>query len=269
MKMPIRPLLFFLIFLCMLVAGVAAAPTVAGLSSAAADTSGTPPQDAPAFIAEAKAAVAGSNWTSVLLITTRGLAWYPDNADLLCLQGYSLRKMGQFQKSVDTVSRAIPLDPTAVRYANRGYGYLALGNNTAALADAETGISLDANYTANYAVKALALSGMGRHAEALVAVDTALAQAPDSAHYWHVKGNVLSAQGDCPGAITALEKSAELDAEYVLPYPGFGSAGEDLAAENASCDQPHAAATTAKSPSGWWIAVAGIAGAVMAIAIQR
>ncbi len=263
MKMPIRSLIFSLLSFCMLVAAVAAAPAVAGLSSAAADTSGTPPQDAPAFIAEAKAAVAESNWTHSLTVTTRGLAWYPDNADLLCLQGYSLRKMGQYQRSVDIVSKAIPLDPKAVRYANRGYGYLALKNYSAALNDAETGISLDANYTANHAVKALALNGMDRHAEALAAADAALFQVPGSAHYWHVKGMVLAAQGDCSGAATAFEKSTLLDAEYVLPYPGFGSASENLAAVKTDCGKPRAAATTAKSPLGW-IAVVGIGVAVIA-----
>ncbi len=268
MNMPARQLIFSLLSLCMLVAAVAAAPAVAGLSSAAADTSGVPPQDAPAYIAEARAAVAGSNWTSVLVITTRGLAWYPDNTELLGLQGYSLRKMGQFQRSVDTVSRAIALDPTAVRYAIRGYGYLALGNNAAALADAETGISLDANYTANYAVKALALSGMGRHAEALAAADAALAQVPDSAHYWQVKGRVFAAEGDCAGAAAALEKSTLLDAEYVLPYPGFGTAGENLAAVRAGCGKPRTAATTAKSPLGW-IAAVGLAGAIITYRIRR
>ena len=264
MRLSIRPLLFILLVLCMLVASVAAAPAVAGLSSAAADTSGVPPQDAPAYITEAKAAVAGSNWTSVLLITTRGLAWYPENADLLCLQGYSLRKMGQFQKSVDTVSRAIPLDAKAVRYANRGYGYLALGNYSAALADAETGISLDMNYTANHAVKALALNGLGRHAEALAAADAALLQVPDSAHYWHVKGVVLATQGDCTGAAAALERSADLDPAYVLPWPGFGTAEEKLASVKTRCGTTPPGTTPAKSSLGW-IAVAGAAGAVIAL----
>lgn len=268
MKLPAR--LFALIFLALtlLIGAAAAAPADAGVSAAAADTSGPPPQDAPAYIAEAKTAAAGSNWTSVLLITTRGLAWYPDNADLLCLQGYSYRKMGQFQKSVDIVSKAIPVDPKAVRYANRGYGYLALGNYSAALADADTGISLDANYTANYAVKALADSSLGRNADALAAIDTALVQVPDSAHYWHVKGIVLAAQGDCSGAAMALEKSVELDPAYVLPWPGFGTAEEKLASVKARCSPAPAGTPPAKSPLGW-IAVAGTVGAVMAVGWRK
>ena len=38
------------------------------------------------------------------------------------------RKMGQYAQSIDAVSKGILLDPKPVRYANRGYGYLALGN---------------------------------------------------------------------------------------------------------------------------------------------
>jgi tetratricopeptide (TPR) repeat protein len=268
MRVPARRLIVILFSLCLLIAAAAAAPAAAGVSSAAADTSGTPPQDAAAFIAEAKGAVAESNWTLALTVTTRGLAWYPDDPDLLCLQGYTYRKMGQYQKSVEIISKAIPLDKKAVRYANRGYGYLALGNYSAALDDAETGISLDANYTANYAVKALALSGLGQNTGALAAIDTAIAQTPESAHYWHVKGIVLAAKGDCAGAAAALGKSAELDANYVLPYPGFGTAEEKRAAMKTSCSPAPAPTTTAKSPLGW-IAVAGAAGAVIALGSRK
>jgi len=251
-----------LLLLCLFIPAVSAASATADISSVAADTSGPPPQDVSVYISEAKAATAGANWTGALIITTRGLAWYPDNADLLCLQGYTYRKMGQFQRSVDVISQAIPLDPKAVRFANRGYGYLALKNYSAALADADTGISLDADYITNYGVKALALQGLGRNTEALLAIDKALALAPDTAHYWHVKGRILAAQGDCSGAVASLKKSREIDPDYVLPYPGFGSAGENLAALNTTCPSAAAATSTMKSPLAW-IAVAGFAGAVM------
>jgi len=268
MRVPARLVTVILFLLCLLIAAAAAAPAIAGVSSAAADTSGTPPQDAAAYSAEAKEAVAESNWTLALTVTTRGLAWYPDNPDLLCLQGYTYRKMGQYQKSVEIVSKAIPLDPKAVRYANRGYGYLALENYSAALNDAETGISLDANYTANYGVKALSESGLGRNTEALAAIDAALAQSPENAHYWHVKGVILSAMGDCNGAEAALEHSIALDREYVLPWPGFGTAEEKIAAVKTGCGPAPAGTMPAKSPLGW-IAVTGAAFAVIAFGWRK
>lgn len=261
--------LIALILLCLVLPAGGAAPT-AGISSAAADTTGTPPQDVSVYISEAKAAVAGQNWTQGIVITTRGIAWYPDDPELLCLQGYSYRKVGQYQKSVDIVSRAIPLDPRAVRYANRGYGYLALGNNSAALADADAGITADADYTANYAIRALALEGMGRNTEALGTIETGIAKSPDNAHYWHVKGRILASGRDCAGAAAALEKSVALEPDYTLPYPSFGTAGENLAALNAACTPITASGSPqpTKSSSGW-IAVVGCLGAVIAIGMKR
>lgn len=253
------------VLLCLAIPATVAAP-VASISSLAADTQGPPPQDASVYVTDAQAAVAERNWTSALLLTTRGIAWYPDNADLLCLQGYTYRKMGQYQKSVDTVSRVIPLDSGAVRYANRGYGYLALKNYSAALSDAEAGIAADAGYTANYGVKALALQGMGRSADALAAIESAINQSPDNAHYWHVKGRILAARTDCSGAAAALERSMNIDPEYSLPWPGFSSAGEDLDALNTACTP--ASPTPTKSPQGW-ITVAVALGAVIALGIKR
>jgi tetratricopeptide (TPR) repeat protein len=265
--------MLFALFLlvCLAILPAAGQTITTGISAAAADTSGPPPQNVSVYLSEAKAAVAERNWTNALIVTTRGIAWYPDSADLLCLQGYTFRKTGQYQKSVDVISRGISLDPKPVRFANRGYGYLALKNYTAALADAESGISLDAAYPTTYGVKALALHGMGRNPEALAAIGKALERGPDNAHYWHVKGILLSAQGDCPGAAAALEKSLGIDPNYDLPYPGFKSAQESLETLNATCapatQAPAHPSPTKSSPGG--IAVIGLAGAVIALGMRK
>jgi tetratricopeptide (TPR) repeat protein len=265
--------LLLLCFLLCLIITAGAADSITATLSTGTGTPEIPPQNASVYISEAKAAVAEWNWTGALLLTTRGITWYPDNADLLCLQGYSYRKMGQYQKSVEAVSKGIRLDPKPVRYANRGYGYLALGNYTAALADAETGISLNATYPTTHGVKALALHEMGRDTEALVSIDQALALEPDNAHYWHVKGVLLAASGNCPGARESLEASLALDPDYTLPYPGFTRARDNLAALNTSCIP--AAMTTpegmppTKSPAGAGIAVIGIIGALLAFGMRK
>jgi hypothetical protein len=59
--------------------------------------------------------------------------------------------MGQYEKSIGTVSGGILPAPKPIRYSNRGYGYLAFGKYTAALADTETGISLNAIPTTTWA----------------------------------------------------------------------------------------------------------------------
>ncbi|PKL69730.1 MAG: hypothetical protein CVV30_09330 [Methanomicrobiales archaeon HGW-Methanomicrobiales-1] len=264
-----------LLLLCLLFCLIIPAGAENSLTATLATGTGspeTPPQNASVYISEAQAAVAERNWTSALLLTTRGVTWYPGNADLLCLQGYSYRKMGQYGKSVEVVSRATLLDPKPVRYANRGYGYLALGNYTAALADAETGISLNANYTTNYGVKALALQGMGKNTGALAAIDQALALEPENAHYWHVKGGLLSTSGDCAGARDVLERSLALDPDYNLPYPGFVDARQNLAELNTTCIPAAPQGTKLPSPtksSSGGIAIIGIIGALFVAGMRK
>lgn len=265
-------ILLLCILFCLIIPAASGDVITAKFSAGTGGSLEAPPQNASFYISEAKAAVAERNWTSALLITTRGITWYPDNADMLCLQGYSYRKMGQYEKSVEIVSKGILLDPKPVRYANRGYGYLALGNYPAALADAETGISLNANHTTSYGVKALALKGMNRNTDALAAIDTALALEPENAHYWHVKGNLLAVNGNCSGARETLEKSLALDPVYNLPYPGFTSAPDDLAALNTRCipaaTQARASPLPTKSSLGG-IAVVGCMFAIFVVGTRK
>jgi tetratricopeptide (TPR) repeat protein len=265
--MNILPLLILCALIGPVVPASAAEPLTSGISVAAATTE-FPPYNVSVYLSDSQAAVAERNWTNALFLTTRGLAWYPDNAELFCLQGYSYRKLGQYQKSVDAVSEGIRRDPGPVRYANRGYGYLALGNYSAALRDAEAGIALNASFPATHGVKALALQGMGRNAEALAAIDSALALDPENAHYWHVKGRLLLAGGNCTGARAALETSLSLDPNYDLPYPGFTGTAETLAALNSTCTPaPPAPAPTQSSAGG--VAAAGVMVALLVSGIRR
>jgi tetratricopeptide (TPR) repeat protein len=266
------PLILILCVLICFTIPAGAADVLSATISSGTGTPEAPPQDASVYVNDTRAAVNERNWTGALLLATRGIAWYPDNADLHSFQGYSYRKMGFYDKSIDAASRGILLDPKPVRYANRGYGYLALGNYSAALADAKTGISLDETYTTNYGVKALALQGMGRNTEALAAIGQALAREPSNAHYWHVDGRLLAAAGNCTGARYALEQSLAADPGYSLPYPGFASAQDHLATLNTTCTpaaaQLPALPSPTKSSSGGSVAIAGI-GVLFALGIRK
>lgn len=259
--MKLHPILLLCVFLCVPVTALIAEPLSSGITSVNASLD-NPPLAASVYIADSQAAVNERNWTYALLLTTRGLAFYPDDAELYCLQGYTLRKLGQYQKAVDTVSEGIRRDPRPVRYANRGYAYLALGNYSAALADAESGIALNASYPTAYGVKALALQAMGRNADAGAAISTALALDPESAHYWHVKGRILAAAGDCTGAQEAFETSLALDSGYDLPWPAFTGAGENLGALNRTCSATppatHPAALPGVIPAAAMLAAAAL-----------
>lgn len=265
-----KPLLLILcILVCLLMPVVTGDTVSARFSTGGPGTPETPPVNVSTYITDTKAAVAERNWTEALFLTTQGTAWYPDNADLISFQGYSYRKMGYYEKSVDAASRGIQLDPKPIRYANRGYTYLALRNYTAALADAESGISLNASYSTNWGVKALSLHGMARNSEALTSIDKALALEPGNAHYWHVKGMLLAADHDCTGARDAFGRSLELDPVYDLPYPGFTDARGGLAALNTTCTPASPLPSPTKSPALPGIAVIGVIGAFLIVGMRK
>ena len=238
-----RPVLFVLSLMVIGTLAVVPAVTAAGPEGTNAQEiipAGSP--DASAYIAWIKAADAKRDWSESNRLVTEALALYPDNATLLCMNGYSLRKAGRYEEAVTRVSEAINLDPEPVRYANRGYSYLALGDYNNALADADRGISLDEKYPVDYSVRALALAGLGRQTEAILAIDKGLGRVPENsseaAYFQDVLGKVLGSMGECQGARTAFERSIALDPAIDLPWPAFPGARTDLAVLRVICSTP-------------------------------
>jgi tetratricopeptide (TPR) repeat protein len=225
-----------------------------GCGPVAADPIGLP--DPTALAASA---IQEEDWNGVLAVSDEAIAEHQADASLLCMKGYALRKLGRYPEAVETVTEAIALDPQPVRYANRGYAYLAMGNNSAALADAETALLLDPEYAVAWEVKALALIGLNDTAGAESAIDRALILDPNSAHLWHIRGGISLAVGNTTAAITALTRSLDLDPDYSLPWPGMPDAREVLAeAEAIRAGQAASEAPLAAAPLGSLIAVVAL-----------
>lgn len=210
---------------------------------------------------EGMALMAVQDWSGLIALAGEGLATYPDEAELMCLKAYALRKTGHYQEAVDLLNVAVPLDPRPARYANRGYALLAMGKTDEALADADQAILLNTSYSSGHGLKAETLLAMGNFTGALQETDAALALEPGAAHYWHVKGKVLAGLGDCTGAISSLEHSLSLSNEYDLPWPGLPNASVDLAQVKSTCETAEASPspTRAALPALLVIAAAGIA----------
>ena len=218
--------------LCLPVLG---APASVGFSSG---PPAGPELSAAAYEKQGMALMAQQNWNGLITTTDEGLALYPDNAELHCLKAFALRQKGYFTEAVDNVTRAIPRDPKPIRYANRGFAYLALGRNDDALNDADTAISLNESYTRAYGVKAIALANTGNLTGAGQAVDTAIRLDPSDPLFWHLKGRISAAGGNCSGAREAFNTSRALEPDYVLPWPGFGNATTDLQNAETKCTVP-------------------------------
>lgn len=175
-------------------------------------------------IAEGQEYIAEGNWDMSIKTTDEGLAKYPDDPGLLCMKAYSLRKISKPIDAIALLNKAIAIEPNPVRFASRGYAYLARGNATAALMDAEKATTLDPSYATAYGIKALSCLSLGQINKAESAIEQALSLEPDSAHYWHIQGLIYQKQGNCTGAISAFRKSISLDPKYSLPWPEMPSA---------------------------------------------
>ena len=246
-----------------LLAAAAASPVTASISTSPSDEYQMKASD---YEREGMGLMAVRDWNGLINLTSEGLSIYPDEAELMCLKAYALRKTGHFQEAVDLLNVAILLDPRAARFANRGYAFLAMGRTNEALEDAEQAILLNSSYSSGQGLKAETLLAMGDFPAALASADAALALEPENAHYWHVRGNALAGLGDCSGAFVSLEYSISLKNEYDLPWPGLPNASTDLARVRSACMMPQEtpAPTQAALP-----ALMVVAALVVAVAEKR
>jgi tetratricopeptide (TPR) repeat protein len=175
------------------------------------------------------------NWSGLASVTGEGLAVYPDNAELHCLRGYLLRMTGHYPEAVDNVTFGIARDPKPIRYANRGFAYLAMGRNEDALDDANTAIFINSSYPRAYAVKAIALMNTGNMTGADQAIDTALLLDSSDPLFWHLKGKISANSGQCTRALDEFNRSLSINPDYVLPWPGFDNATTDLRRTESQC----------------------------------
>ncbi|MFA5294410.1 MAG: tetratricopeptide repeat protein [Methanoregulaceae archaeon] len=211
-------------------------------------------------------AISEQNWTGLSAIASSGLSLDPDDPVFSAMKGYALRKLGNSSAALPFDTRAIEIQPNAVRYANRGVTYLALGNYTAALADGQASAALEPDYATAYALMAQAYLGLGDTPAAQQAIHRALVIEQESASHWHVQGLVALAAGNCTLAVSSLERSIALDPDYSLPWPGMPDASADLEMARVRCrtDLPAEGGTgTPGAPLGAVIALLAVPGAFL------
>ncbi|MCX6690003.1 MAG: tetratricopeptide repeat protein [Methanoregula sp.] len=230
-----RIVLMFVILIGLLCLPVIGAPISLGISTGPPESSQL---SAAAYEKQGMAQMDHRDWNGLITTTNEGLLLYPQDAVLYGLRGYALRKVGNFAGSVDNVTHAIALDPKPVQYANRGFGYLALGDNIDAINDANTAIALNKSYTPSYGVKAIALINTGNLTGAEQTIDSVIPLDPANPFFWQLKGRVLAGSGNCTGAAETFRYSIQIDPDYNLPWPGFGNATTDLQKAETQCAAP-------------------------------
>jgi tetratricopeptide (TPR) repeat protein len=207
-----------------------------------------------------------ADWSGLLSLTDEGLTFYPDNAELLCLKGYVLRKTGNYREAADNITIAIALDPKPIRYVNRAFALLALERYDDALNDADMAISMNSSFPSGHAVRAIALMSTGNATGAGQEIDTAILLNPSDPFCWHLKGKILAASGNCSGALDAFHRSLAINPGYNLPWPGFENATTDLKQAESECQPDNQAPGPTKAALPVGIAMAAL---LMAILFRR
>jgi len=259
---------FLRVILIILIISVALSIPVSAASNGSPEntTRLTEVKNATDYEDQGKSLMAVRDWSGVINSTNAGLHFYPYDPELLCLQAYALRKTGHYQESVELVSMAIPNDTRPVRFANRGYGFLAMGKTGDAIHDADSALALNSSYATAYALKASALRTAGDLSAAEDTIGKAIHLDPDNAYYLHVKGGILAEKGDCKGAIDALRHSIAINPDYDLPWPGLSNATVDLENAEARCAPgTQTSPTKARFP----VAIVVFAGIIALVLVSR
>ena len=139
---------------------------------------------AKAFEKQGMEYLQSSDFAQALECFTQAIKWCPedapryDRAYLFCLSGHSYNELGQFDKALSDISKAIELAPKSADYLNtRAYIYKELGQ-------------LD---------------------KAIVDVNKALELEPDSIMFWSSRAEMYEAQGEYQKAINDCNKTMELN----------------------------------------------------------
>jgi Flp pilus assembly protein TadD len=152
---------------------------------------------------------------------------HPDRFYPSYLLGLSLWKEGRLEESIETLSRALSLDPSSVKArVNLGRVQNDAGRFEEALASSEEAIALAPDDSSAHNVRGRALLNLGRRDESIGAFRTAVEKDPDNAHALNNLGYALIGAGQFTEAVPVLEKAVQIDATIGYFHNNLGMAYE-------------------------------------------
>jgi len=169
---------------------------------------------------------------SALAAFDRALALDPKNPDALNNRGAMRYRRGDIAGAIADWSRILDANPRyRDGYLNRAVAYMDLKQFDKSVEDRRRGIELDPSNPANvdeYALMARALQSLGRHREAVDALDHAIAAAPGNdarvADFYVRRSGSWAAMGDKARALAdvreAERRGAKVDPRYVRSLGG-------------------------------------------------
>jgi len=158
----------------------------------------------------------------------RFLAEQPDHADALHLLGVLAGQTDRPELAVESIERAIQLDPRPARYhANLGKYLTDLGRFADAVTACRIAIGLAPDHAGALNNLAAALNGSGRFAEAALASTQALRANPGLAAAHNNLGNALRGQGRVDEAAAAYRRALGIDPAAAEVHNNLGNVLKD------------------------------------------
>ncbi|MES2263514.1 MAG: XrtA/PEP-CTERM system TPR-repeat protein PrsT [Pseudomonadota bacterium] len=140
---------------------------------------------------------------------------YPDDVELLSDMGDAYMRKRQFAKATEYFQKAADLAPdVAPLHAALGASQFGMGDSRRAIAELERATSLDAKAPRPATMLVLMQMRAREFGKALATVQ-ALEKQDNNPALQNLKGGVMLASADLPGARTAFEAALKLDAGYL------------------------------------------------------
>jgi tetratricopeptide (TPR) repeat protein len=147
-----------------------------------------------------------------LKLIGKALALQPDGAEMHNNLAIILNDTGHADTAIKHYDRALALQPAYPEaFNNRGNALRAVGRLDEARTDFERAISLNPNYTQAHNNLGIVLIDMELPAAAKAALQTAVSQIPNYADAWSNLGAALQDLGEIDAALNNLEKALTLD----------------------------------------------------------
>ena len=127
--------------------------------------------------------------------------------------GYALRKSGDLDGAIASLSQSIATSATAMAYNDRGIAYLLKGQFESALADYDDAIKLDGKNGEALNNRAWTYYKTSQNQKALTDADKAVGLIGDKAYVWDTRGHIHEALGNRKAAEADFVKALSLDAE--------------------------------------------------------
>ncbi len=124
-------------------------------------------------------------------------------------------RMNDFQSAYDLATKAVQLNPSNAQALNyRAIALSRMGRNAEAAQDASAALALAPGSAAALQTRSQALSKLGRYREALADAEATLAADHGNAFAWRNEAFALAGLGDRTGAIAALRRAAAADPRF-------------------------------------------------------